>query len=384
MVGTRSGLRREDSQARISYGAAGTGRLTEGRTRRSGFSPIKLDVMDIAGDRNAGAVMAAWLPGTTEVHVVGETFYADAIRAVQLGAHAGDGLKGLLVPEPDNPHDGNAVAVYLEGRRVGHLAASVCPQVQPALLAFSGTHNGQLIACPGRIYPHDVGPQVVLFLDTVTLGLAPGIFDHVPDLDRVILEMIRKLDLPAPELTGCDPAARQALAAAQTLWSKVDADYDRPPEGWPRAEGAFRDAARRLENASDPLVSDTWAGVARSVRYQKGRRDDRIAATVIALYWNRSNKEAWAELFTLASAAPHVPTLLELFRRVPAETRPSQLTALISLSRGHDRLGNMRPEPGARLRARLAIIAEAENDKPSIKKLASDARKHVDDTRSPE
>jgi hypothetical protein len=334
--------------------------------------------MGIPGNHGVGSlsskpaptvVTAAWLPGATEVHVVGERFYADAVRAVQLGSQSGDDLKGMLVPEPDNPDDHDAVAVYLEGRRVGHLAASICPLVQPALFAFSRSHNGHFIACPGRIYQLGVGPEVVLFLDTEPLGLAPEIFDHVPDLDRVLLQMIEKLDLRAPQMTGCDPAARQALAAADALWAEIDADFERSPKAWPRAEDAFRDVARRLENAGDPLVSDAWAGVARSVRYQKGRRDDRIAAAVIALYWNRSNKEAWAELFDLASAAPHVPTLLELFRRVPADARPAQLTKLIALSRGRDRLGNMRPEPGGQLRGGLIVIAEADNDKPSIRKL---------------
>lgn len=118
--------------------------------------------MSIARDRGAGAtsarhacrvLTAAWLPGTTEVHVVGETFHEDAIRALHLGAQPGRDLKGMLAPEPDNPHDRNAVAVCMEGRQVGHLAASVAKQVQPALLGFSAKHSGQLVACPGRTHP---------------------------------------------------------------------------------------------------------------------------------------------------------------------------------------------------------------------------------------
>jgi hypothetical protein len=58
------------------------------------------------------------------------------------------------------------------------------------------------------------------------------------------------------------------------------------------------------------------------VRYQKGRRDDWIAAAVIALHWNRANAGAWDELIELASAAPHIPTMLDLFGRVPPAARP--------------------------------------------------------------
>lgn len=105
-------------------------------------------------------------------------------------------------------------------------------------------------------------------------------------------------------------------------------------------------------------------------------REHRISAAVTSLYWDRSNKVAWAELVDLASAAPHVPTLLDLFGRVPADARPRVLTKLISLSRGRDRLGNMRPADGERLRAALAAMAETEGDKPTIRKLSADTRKH--------
>lgn len=218
-------------------------------------------------------------------------------------------------------------------------------------------------------------------LDTAPLGLDPEIFDHVPELDRVLLQMIGKLDLPAPQMTGCDPTARQAFDAAEELWAEVDADYKRAADAWLLAKHAFRDVARRPENAGDPLVSDAWVGIAQSICYQKGRRDDLIAAAVIALYWNRSNRDARVELFDLAGAAPHVPTLLELFRRVPADARPGQLTALIALSRRRDRLANMYPEAGQQLRVGLADILESDNDTLSIKKLATDARRHAGNKR---
>lgn len=324
-------------------------------------------------------VKAAWLPGPTEVKVAGGTFHADAILAAQRGVRPGSELRALLEPDPGNPHDRNAVRVYLEGHHAGFLPATLAPIVQPALRAFAAAHDGQLVACPAGVYTRDTGPEVALFLDTEPLGLAPELLDDVPELDQVLSRMLRKLDLPAPSLTGCDPAGRDMLTVAEMLRAEVDADYDRDPDAWPRAERAFRQAASRLEKAGDPMVSAAWAGVARSVRYQKGRRDDRMAAAVIALYWDRSNTDAWDELVDLACAAPHVATLLGLFRRVPAGARPAVLTGLIGLSRGRDRLGNMRPEAGKRLRAGLADIAKANGDKPSITKLARDARKYSGD-----
>ena len=259
-----------------------------------------------------------WLPGDVEVQVSGETFHAEAIRQADRDGPRGGPHVAVLVLDPGNPHDHSAIAVFVNGFLVGHLSREIAGAVQPSLIAFTA----------------------------------------------------------APAMTGCGAAARSVLAAAEAQRSEADTDYERGATRWPQVERAFLQAIRQLELARDPLVADAWAGLARSVRYQKGRRDDRITAAVTSLYWDRSNKIAWAELVDPASAAPHVPTLLDLFRRVPADARPPVLTKLIGLSRGRDRLGNMLPADGESLRAELAAMAEAEGDEPTIRKLSADARKH--------
>lgn len=323
----------------------------------------------------------AWLPGDVEVQVVGETFYAAAIREAERCGRPGLPHVAVLVPEPDNPHDHNAIAVFVNGFLVGHLPREVAAAVQPSLVAFTVASSGRAVACPARISWQQIDgqpvAQVVLSLDPAPLGLQPEDFDYVPEIDRVIQEHLRRLDTAAPALAGCDPAARSLLATAEAQWAQADAQYGGAAPGrWTQAERAFRQAIAELEQARDPLLAEAWAGLARSVRYQKGRRDDWITAAVSSLYWDRSNTTAWAELVELACAAPHVPTLLDLFRRVPAAARPPALSQLISLSRGHDRLGNMSSGEGERLRAGLAAIAEAEGDVPTIRKLSADARKH--------
>jgi hypothetical protein len=283
-------------------------------------------------------------------------------------------------PEPGNPHDHSSIAVFVNGFHVGYLSRQIAPAVQPALTAFTAARSGRPVACPARILWHEIDhqtvAQVILNLDPAPLGLAPEAFEQVPELDRVIQQNLRRLDTPAPAMTGCDPGARSLLAAAEALRSQVDADYGHGAVRWPEVERAFLQVIAQLEKARDPMVADAWAGLARSVRYQKGRRDDRIAAAATSLYWDRSIKTAWAELADLAAAAPHVPTLLDLFRRVPTAARPPVLTQLISLSRGQDRLGKMHPDDGERLRAGLAAIAETESDTPTIRKLSADAHKH--------
>lgn len=321
-----------------------------------------------------------WLPGDVEVQVSGETFHAEAIwRADRHGPRGGPHV-AVLVVEPGNPHDHSAIAVFVNGFHVGYLSRKIAGAVQPSLIAFTAANSGRTVACPAQILWHEIDnqpvAQVVVRLDPAPLGLAPDAFRPIPEIDQVIRQHMRRLDTAAPAMNGCDTAARSLLAAAEVHRSEVDADYEWGATRWPEVVRDFLQAIRALEHARDPLVADAWAELARSIRYQKGRRDDRISAAVTSLYWDRSNKVAWAELVDLASAAPHVPTLLDLFRRVPADARPRVLTKLISLSRGRDRLGNMRPADGERLRAALAAVAETEGDKPTTRKLSADARKH--------
>jgi HIRAN domain len=312
-----------------------------------------------------------WLPGRVEVQVVGETYHADAIRKAEQAT--GREPIAELIPQPDNPHDRNAVAVNLNDFHVGYLSRQIVPAVQPALIAFADANSGRRVSCPARILWHDFGDQVVaevvLLLDPAPLGLPASVFDHAPELDQVIHRQLSILDQPAPTLTGRDPAARELLAAAEGQRAAVDADYDREPGAWLAVENAFLEAARLLETSRDPRVSAAWAGAAGSRRYQKGKRDGRIEAAVTAIYWDRASEDAWSNLFDLAAAAPHLPTLLEMFQRVPLETRPPILSQLLALSSGHDRLGNMHAEAGERLRAGLLALAEADGDKASNRKL---------------
>lgn len=63
--------------------------------------------------------------GDYETDVVGESHYQDALAEI-CGGKTRDGHErdctATLRLEPENPHDGNAVAVWIEGRKVGYLA----------------------------------------------------------------------------------------------------------------------------------------------------------------------------------------------------------------------------------------------------------------------
>jgi tetratricopeptide (TPR) repeat protein len=237
---------------------------------------------------------------------------------------------------------------------------------------FSSAHEGRLVSCPAEIREHDVGPRVVLLLNPEPLGVAPGAFRIVPDLDATIGRLLSRLDEPAPIFTGEDGQGRATLVAAEKAWADTDADYDRSPKAWPRVERAFRSLTDQLTDARDPFVSEAWLGVGRATRYQRGRRDDTLGAFIEALYYRRGNVGAWCELVEMASAAPHVPTLIALFARIPFDIRPGALSQLLTVSYGRDRLGRLSLAAGRLLRTGLLELAESQKDMGTVAYLAAE------------
>lgn len=60
-----------------------------------------------------------------EFEIVGESFYQDELR-LAAGDHGNSSanveVDALMVPEDDNEHDDKAVAIYVMGRKVGHMS----------------------------------------------------------------------------------------------------------------------------------------------------------------------------------------------------------------------------------------------------------------------
>lgn len=70
---------------------------------------------------------AAWSPRTQQLEVAGEWYRAENLRAL-FAKHAKVSESGteirlpaVLVPDPTNPYDGKAVAVYVDGMHVGYM-----------------------------------------------------------------------------------------------------------------------------------------------------------------------------------------------------------------------------------------------------------------------
>lgn len=90
------------------------------------------------------------------VDVVGESYHEAEIRRV-LGPVTEHGTEKVcqarLVPEPNNPHDPNAVAVMIGSDLVGYLARDLATAYQPMLLGLASVGKEAVIPC--RIYANN-------------------------------------------------------------------------------------------------------------------------------------------------------------------------------------------------------------------------------------
>ncbi len=116
------------------------------------------------------------------VHVVGESNYQDALWAVA-GAPRGTEVRtkvfAVLVPEPQNSYDRNAVAVFVNNsNKVGYLSRDDAAAYQPIL-----RRHRQLVACDALIAgggPGDDGRMRML-----------GIFLELPEPEELARDLRR-------------------------------------------------------------------------------------------------------------------------------------------------------------------------------------------------
>lgn len=95
--------------------------------------------------------------GKFDTEVVGESFYETNFRAL-LGNRYGNDTEidcdAVLTLENDNPHDKNAVAVTIDGKRVGHLPRDKAIEFRRALRR-DGFGHLQSVAVAAEVYTGD-------------------------------------------------------------------------------------------------------------------------------------------------------------------------------------------------------------------------------------
>ena len=109
------------------------------------------------------------------MNVAGESHYQEALREIVGPGAAGEvamDTEALLVPEPSNPHDPNAVMVQIAGKLVGYLPRDEAVAYGETLRQL--TERGRTGACEARIAGHGDGSG------TTNLG----VFLRLPDPDE--------------------------------------------------------------------------------------------------------------------------------------------------------------------------------------------------------
>ena len=108
------------------------------------------------------------------MNVAGESHYQDALRKM-IGPTKGDvavDTEALLIPEPSNPHDPNAVMVQIDGQLVGYLPRDEAVAYGPTLKQLG--ERGRTGLCEARIAGR---------AESGTSNL--GVFLRLPDLDEL-------------------------------------------------------------------------------------------------------------------------------------------------------------------------------------------------------
>lgn len=96
----------------------------------------------------AGSGKEAWSPRTQQLEVAGEWYRAENLRAL-FARHANISESGteirlpaVLVPDPANPHDAHAVAVFVDGLHVGYMER---PDAKRYHRQIAGLPGGELV-----------------------------------------------------------------------------------------------------------------------------------------------------------------------------------------------------------------------------------------------
>jgi hypothetical protein len=115
---------------------------------------------------------ATLLRGYETLEVVGESFYQAALWQIVGGftrERVREPCRAVLVPEPTNPHDANAVQVIVAGQLVGHLSRQDAAAYLPGLSRLMASCETHYIALDGAIVGggqrHDGIGYLGVFLD---------------------------------------------------------------------------------------------------------------------------------------------------------------------------------------------------------------------------
>jgi hypothetical protein len=132
------------------------------------FRVLWLRAATVKNPRSSGTVRKIHLPGTSRgyfVEVVGESYRQDVLKKCLNESGRERLLDLILVPEPENPSDANAVAILTLGNQlIGYLKREVAPRYQPTLIELQ--RRGLTTTCSGKLVGGESDkPSIGVWLD---------------------------------------------------------------------------------------------------------------------------------------------------------------------------------------------------------------------------
>jgi hypothetical protein len=122
------------------------------------------------------------LDGHDDLEVVGESWHQDVLWRLS-GGTVGDRIRrdivAVLVPEPTNPHDTNAISVQIDGHIIGYLSRATAQEYLPGLqrlMSVRASHIGLRGVIVGGGYRDDGPGRLGVWLDhnPADFGIKPA------------------------------------------------------------------------------------------------------------------------------------------------------------------------------------------------------------------
>ncbi|WP_441292593.1 DUF4041 domain-containing protein [Sorangium sp. KYC3313] len=201
------------------------------------------------------AQRAVWIAGPKCLRheVVGEVYNPDQMRRVVSAVHGRTEalIQAWLLPDPQNPHDPNAIIVWVLGGKVGYLARELAFQWKPIFASLYGRY-GAHVACQAQLDPPSHSNQgsfgVVVWLPALPLP-QPTPSQRVPSPPFTAAGAGQSLPLAAQELEQL----RTELRAARSDIARTQAEAKSAQDATTAAHRELRAAQEALKAATrDP------------------------------------------------------------------------------------------------------------------------------------
>jgi hypothetical protein len=171
-------------------------------------------------EQASGVVEATLFTGDETLEVTGESHYQEALWTIVGGRSSNPirrSVRALLVPEPTNPYDENAIRVVIDGHTVGYLSREDASVYGPGLLGLMRHASGGNVVLEGQIVGGGLREDGIGFL---------GVFlDHDPTDFGVASRYSTSGDIDL----GWSSAMHQDAgdASYDLSWSRALSDDDR-------------------------------------------------------------------------------------------------------------------------------------------------------------